>query len=133
MKTIITSLVLATLVALPASAGKDTKQSDHSNNNAPYDCEITKKPGTVKFVQQSLTKDKKGNGIIKISWYDSARAHDVEIKWGETGKSTKTKKVADNDGQSFKGLNNAKTYSFSVRGVSNCGKGSWSKVYKFIP
>lgn len=63
---------------------------------------------------------------IELIWEDADRAHDVEIKWGKVGGSTKTKKTADDGDWSFKDLKNGVAYSFKVRGISNCGKSSWT-------
>lgn len=99
----------------------------HSENNLPYDCSVTKKPETPKWIT-GIKKEILNNGSITLTWDDSKKAHDIEIKYG-----SKTKKTGDDSREVIKGLKNGKSYSFRVRGVSNCGKSSWSKAYKALP
>lgn len=124
MKTLIIILSLA-LFPLSASA-RAGGGGVHFNVNPLYDCTVTKKPSTPKWVT-GIKKEKLGDRMITLTWDDSARAHDVEIKYG------KTKKTGDDSREKIKGLKNGKIYSFKVRGVSNCGKSGWSKSYTAQP
>lgn len=130
MKKLILGLVAVALV-FPfngVQARSASNQGKHLKNNPAYDCSVTKKPSTPKWVDQRRKKEKVGNGKIELIWEDADRAHDVEIKWNGG-----TKKTGDDGDWTFKNLKNGKTYSFKVRGVSNCGKSGWTKTYNFIP
>ncbi len=136
MKTMKLCAVLAvvTLLGLPNFAdARSSNQGKHLKNNPPYDCSVTKKPSEPKWVDQRMKKEAFGNRRIDLIWEDADRAHDVEIKWGKVGGSTKTKKTGDDGDQKFKELKNGQKYQFKVRGVSNCGKSGWTKWYTFLP
>lgn len=120
---IILALALFPITASAKAGGGGT----HFDNNPPYDCSTTKKPATPKWVT-GIKSEKLGDKMITLTWADSNRAHDVEIKYG-----SKTKKTADDSREKIKKLKNGKVYSFKVRGVSNCGKSDWSKTYKAQP
>ena len=125
---IIASLALAILILPTGADARSSNQGKHLKNNPPYDCAVTKKPATPKWVDQRVKKEKFGNGRIDLIWEDSDRAHEVEIKWTKG-----TKKTGDDGDQKFTGLKKGKAYSFKVRGISNCGKSSWTKSYSFLP
>lgn len=130
-------VIIATLVALVFPHGVDARSSNqgkHLKNNPPYDCSITKKPSAPKWVDQRTKKEKFGNSRIDLIWEDADRAHDVEIKWSKVGGGLdNTKKTGDDGDQKFTGLKAGTWYQFKIRGYSNCGKSSWTKVYKFLP
>lgn len=111
-------------ISYAKGAGGGTHYYNRSEN---YDCSLTPKPGKIKWVAGSK-KDKKGDNVIILTWEDSYKAHNVEIYI-----NGKKKKTADDAREKIKNLENGKTYSFKVRGVSNCGKGSLSKTYKAQP
>jgi hypothetical protein len=121
-KIIITLLLIFPLFAFARAGGGGV----HFKNNPPYDCSITKKPSTPKWLT-GIKKEKLNDGQITLTWEDSDQAHDVEIKY------TKTKKTGDDSREVIKGLKNGKVYTFQVRGVSNCGRSGWSKKYKALP
>lgn len=129
MKKAIFFLVAAVVFLAPLSGvqARSSNQGKHLKENPKYDCSVTKKPSDPKWVDMRVKKEKSGNGRIDLVWEDSDRAHDVEIKWGKVGGSTKTKSTGDDGDQKFKGLKNGVAYSFKVRGVSNCGKSSWTE------
>lgn len=121
-------LLLAIIFLLPISvSAKASGGGKHLKNNLPYDCSITKNPETPKWVT-GIKKEKAFDKQITITWDDSKRAHDVEIKI-----NGKTKKSEDDSRQRIKNLKNGKVYTFQVRGVSNCGKSKWSPIYKALP
>ncbi len=130
-------VIIATLVALVFPFGVEAKSSNqgkHLKNNPPYDCSVTKKPSAPKWLDQRTKKEAIGNTRIDLIWEDADRAHDVEIKWSKVGSSLdNTRKTGDDGDQKFTGLKKGTWYQFKVRGYSNCGKSSWTKVYKFLP
>lgn len=120
-------LILSLLLLPSAVSAKVSDGGTHYKNNSQYDCSVTKKPSTPKWVT-GIKKEKIGDRSITLTWDDSTRAHDVEIKY-----NGKMKKTGDDSKEKIKKLKNGKIYSFQVRGVSNCGKSGWSKVYKAQP
>lgn len=128
MNKIFFSVLVAAILFAPLSVveARSSNQGKHLKDNPPYDCSVTKKPAAPKWVDFRTSKEKAGNKKIELIWEDADRAHDVEIKWGKVGGSTKTKKTADDGDWTFKDLKNGVAYSFKVRGVSNCGKSSWT-------
>ena len=136
MKKILFGAIAAVLVFAPmdgVQARSASNQGKHLKNNPPYDCSVTAKPSTPKWLDMRTKKEKAGNGRIDLIWEDSDRAHDIEIKWGKVGGSTKTKKTGDDGDQKFTGLKNGQKYVFKVRGYSNCGKSGWSKQFIGMP
>lgn len=133
MQKIIMSVVAFSVLALPIHGvqAKVSGGGKHLKNNPPYDCSVTKKPGTPKWVVLGK-KDQVGNKKVLLTWDDSARAHDVEIKYWYTGGGKKTKKIGDDSREEIKNLKTGKLYTFQVRGYSNCGKSGWSKELKNI-
>lgn len=119
MKTLLICLFLLFPVTVSASQGV------HHKNNEKYNCSVDGKPGKISAVK--LAKgDVVGNGILKLRWKDSLKAHAVEISLN--GRIFKT----EDDGK--KTVTNLRgTQEVKVRGTSNCGKGKWSKVYKALP
>lgn len=139
-KFIFVLVALAFIVPAASAQARSSNQSDHFKNNAPYDCSVTKKPAAPKWVDVRQKNEKVGNGKLELIWEDADRAHDVEIKWGKVGGSTKVKKAGDDGDQTFKGLKNGQHYEFKVRGISNCGKSDWTRgrnintrQYFFLP
>jgi hypothetical protein len=112
MKKILIFLVLFFPVVVFARAGGG---GVHNNTHAKYDCSVTKKPGTPKWVT-GIKSEKLNDGSITLTWADSRSAHEVEIKY-----NSKTKKTGDDSQEKIAKLTNGKTYSFRVRGISNCG------------
>lgn len=104
----------------------------HFDENPDYDCSKTKKPETPKWVA-GVKKEIPGDRMVTLTWDDSKRAHDVEIRYRKAGGSWKTKKTGDDSREKIKYLSNGKFYIFKVRGVSNCGKSGWSKKYQVMP
>ena len=128
MNKIFFSVLAAVILFAPLSGvqARSSNQGKHLKNNPEYNCSVTKKPAAPKWVDMRMKKEKAGNSKIELIWEDADRAHDVEIKWGKVGGSTKTKKTADDGDWTFNSLKNGVAYSFKVRGVSNCGKSSWT-------
>lgn len=120
-------LLLVALLFPVAVSAKGSGGGVHFDENPLYNCSTTKKPETPKWLT-GIKKEKPGDKQITITWDDSKRAHDVEIKI-----NGKTKKSADDSRQKIKNLKNGKMYTFQVRGVSNCGKSKWSPTYKALP
>lgn len=114
--------LIAIVLFFPATAFAGT-QNVHHENNPPYNCEVTPAPGSIGWVKKD---DKSGNKQIRLKWRDSYKAHDVEIEY-----SGKVITVPDDGKQLIKKLKKNKSYQFRMRGVSNCGQGEWTKVYKF--
>lgn len=119
-------LLIALLFPITVSA-KGSGGGVHFKENPLYDCSVTKKPETPKWVT-GIKKEKLGDKQITLTWDDSKRAHDVEIKI-----NGKIKKSADDSREKIKKLKNGKMYTFQVRGISNCGKSKWSPTYKALP
>lgn len=119
-------LLIAILLPMPVLA-KSSGGGVHFDENPNYNCSTTKRPETPKWIT-GIKKEKLGDKQITITWDDSKRAHDVEIKI-----NGKTKKSEDDSRQKIKNLKNGKVYTFQVRGVSNCGKSKWSPTYKALP
>lgn len=126
-------MALAVLLApVHFASAKSSGGGVHFKENPPYDCSVTKKPATPKWVVVTK-KDKIGDGKLTLTWDDSARAHDVNIKYWYSGSKKKTKDTGDDSREDFKNLKKGKLYSFTVRGYSNCGKSGWSKTYRITP
>jgi len=123
MKTLLVIILLFPSVALARDGGGGV----HFKNNPPYDCSVTKKPSTPKWLT-GIKKEKLGDKMITLTWEDSSRAHEVEIKYGSKNKTT-----ADDSREKIKKLKNGNKYTFRVRGISNCGKSDWSKPYIATP
>lgn len=119
-------LLIALLFPMTVSA-KGSGGGVHFDKNPLYDCSVTKKPETPKWLT-GIKKEKVGDKQITITWDDSKRAHDIEIKI-----NGKIKKSADDSREKIKKLKNGKMYAFQVRGISNCGKSKWSPIYKALP
>ena len=98
-------------------------QNVHHDFNIPYDCKITGLPQDIKWIKKA---DKAGNNQIKLKWYDSKDAHDIELEMNGL-----VRIIPDDGTQVVKKLKKNKSYKFRMRGVSNCGEGAWTKVYKF--
>lgn len=98
-------------------------QSVHHDFNLPYDCKITGAPQPIKWIKKG---DKSGNKQIKLKWFDSNDAHDIEMEFN--GVSTF---IPDDGTQVVKKLKKNKKYPVRMRGVSNCGIGEWTAIYKF--
>lgn len=128
MKSLVGILVVAVLLMPLSVSARAGGGGTHFDNNPPYDCSVTKKPATPKWLT-GIKKEKPGDKTITLTWDDSNRAHDVEIKIN--GKTKK--KTADDSREKLKDLKNGKLYTFQVRGISNCGKSDWSKEYKALP
>lgn len=120
-------LIIVALLFPIAVLAKGSGGGVHFDENPIYDCSVTKKPETPRWVT-GIKKEKLGDKQITITWDDSKRAHDVEIRINGD-----TKKSADDSRQKIKNLKNGKMYTFQVRGVSNCGKSKWSPIYKALP
>lgn len=117
--------------AMPASAA--VKHVD-----LQYNCSVTGKPDAPKWVwyryptKKHPKRDKYNNGKVKLIWEDSDAAHKVEIViWSKSHKKKIT--TADDAKTTIKHLKNHRTYKVKIRGVSNCGKGKWSKTVKVRP
>lgn len=123
-------ILIALLIPFSASA-KSSGGGVHFDENPLYNCSVTKKPENPKWVT-GIKKERLNNKSVTITWDDSKRAHDVEIRF-KSGDSWKTKKTGDDSRQEIKNLKNGKMYSFQVRGISNCGKSKWSPIYKALP
>lgn len=115
-----------------------TLQKEHVKNNVPYNCSITKKPDTPKWVwyrypsKKHPKRDAYNNGKVHLIWEDSDRAHEVEIViWSGSHKKKIT--TADDAEVKVKKLKNGKEYRVKVRGISNCGKSGWSDTAKVKP
>lgn len=71
----------------------------------------------------------KNTEMVRASTNLADHAKDVEIKWGMVGSGKeKVKKTGDDGAQKFKDLKNGAQYWFKIRGVSNCGKSSWTSA-----
>lgn len=131
-------VVFLSLVGVPtASAASYTLQKEH-NGTLMYNCAVTEKPDKPKWVwyrypdKKHPKRDAYNNGKVHLIWEDSDRAHEVDITiW--SGKHKKKVRTADDAEVKIKGLKNGKVYKVKVRGVSNCGKSSWSKVVTVKP
>lgn len=115
------SIVALGIFLIPQSVS--ATQSVHHDYNEPYDCLITGNPQDIQWVKKG---DKSGNKQIKLKWYDSKDAHDVEIEIAGKG----TRIVPDDGIQVIKKLKKGKNYEIRMRGVSNCGEGNWTRVYR---
>ena len=136
MKKVLVGMMAAVVLLAPVSgvqAHGASNQGKHLKNNPLYDCSVTSKPSTPKWVDQRSKKEKVGNGKIELIWEDSDRAHDVEISWKKSGGSWKTKKTGDDGDWTFKDLKNGQAYVFKVRGYSNCGKSGWTREFTAMP
>lgn len=127
MKKILVSLIVVAVLTPTVASAKNGGGGTHFDKNVPYDCSVTKNPGTPKWLT-GIKKEKLNDKMVTLTWADSNRAHDVEIKI-----NGKTKKSADDSRQKIKNLKNGRMYTFQVRGVSNCGKSKWSPTYKALP
>jgi hypothetical protein len=114
-------LILA-LLFVPLSVHGST-QNVHHDFNLPYDCSITSSPQNILWIKKG---DKSGNKQIKLKWYDSKDAHDIEMEFND-----KTSIIPDDGTQTVKGLKKNKKYQVRMRGVSNCGEGEWTRMYLF--
>lgn len=132
MKQLIAVLVLGAFLMPGVASAKSSPGGTHFKNNPPYDCSVTKKPSTPKWLT-GTKKEKPNDKQVTLTWDDSDRAHDVVIKYWYSGSSVKEKKTGDDSREKMKKLKNGKLYSFQVRGYSNCGKSGWSKVFKMTP
>lgn len=97
-------------------------QSVHHDFNEPYDCTITGNPQPIKWIKKT---DRSGNKQFSIKWFDSNDAHDVELEY-----NGKVRMIPDDGKQTIKKLKKNKTYEVRMRGVSNCGEGEWTRIYK---
>ena len=121
-------LIILIAIAVPSSVdAKGSGGGVHFEENPLYNCSVAKKPETPHWIT-GIKKEKLNDRMVTLTWDDSKRAHDVEIKI-----NGKTKKSADDSREKIKNLKNGKVYSFQVRGVSNCGKSKWSPIYKALP
>lgn len=141
MKKLLLIAILAVVLVLPmqkVEAKSYKLQTEHYKNNVPYDCSVTKKPATPKWVwyrypmPKHKDRDPANNGRVHLIWEDSDRAHDVEIRVIGNGKK-RTIETEDDAQTIIKKLKNGKFYTFQVRGVSNCGTGGWSDKLKVKP
>lgn len=132
MKQLIAVLVVGMFLMPHLAQAKAGGGGTHFKNNPPYDCSVTKKPSTPKWLT-GTKKEKLGDKTITLTWDDADRAHDVKIKYWYSGSSKKTKDTGDDSREKIKNLKNGKLYSFQVKGYSNCGESGWSKVYKAMP
>jgi hypothetical protein len=119
MKTLIFTIFLLCPISVSASQGV------HHNNDEKYDCSVANKPSKVSWIKFSKN-DAVGNGILKFTWKDSAKAHEIQLSL-----NGKTRNTADDGKYTLKNVKGLQ--SVKIRGVSNCGKGSWSKVFKAQP
>lgn len=115
-------LILAVLFSPSLVYG--STQNVHHDFNEPYDCSITGSPQKINWIKKG---DKSGNKQIKLKWFDSKDAHDVEIDI--IGKDIRV--VPDDGTQVIKKLKKNKNYQIRMRGISNCGEGEWTRYYKF--
>lgn len=113
--------LLITILSL-APISVSATQSVHHDVNLPYDCTITGLPQDIQWIKKG---DKSGNKQIKLKWYDSKDAHDVEV---EIDGQVQT--IPDDGTQTIKGFKKNSYHLFRMRGVSNCGEGNWTKIYK---
>lgn len=116
-------ILLLALLAFPVTVS--ASQGVHHKNNEKYNCSVDGKPGqikTVRLAKGNMVKD----GILKLRWSDSLKAHKVEISLN--GKTFKTEDDGKNTVTGLKWLQAVK-----VRGTSNCGSGKWTKLYSFLP
>lgn len=126
-------LAIAFVVAIPFHAAEAGQGTHHKRSHKEkYDCSLVGKPSKINDVRESK-KGVIGNGEIKLRWNDSFRAHLVEIEYGVVGGKKSVKKTGDDGTQTFRSLINGKPVEFRVRGVSNCGKSSWSKRFVRLP
>jgi hypothetical protein len=114
-------ILLGVLVLLVPGVS-EASQSVHHDNNPPYDCSITNLPTQIKSIKK---KDKSGNNQMKLEWSDSNNAHDVEVRY-----NSNTKIVPDDGSVTIKKLKKNRTYNVQMRGVSNCGIGEWSEIFR---
>ena len=113
-------ILVAVFLFAPLTAS--ATQSVHHDFNEPYDCNITGNPQPIKWIKKG---DKSGNKQIKLKWFDSNDAHEVEIEI--VGRDTRI--VPDDGTQVIKKLKKNKKYEIRMRGVSNCGEGEWTRYY----
>ena len=135
MKKIIITLLVAMAFTVPQGTSA-------ASLGIPYNCEAythkhlakPQKPGYITY-RWRPRDDKFNNGKIELIWGDSSRAHTVEIQYRKRGKQNKWKKIytEDNAKHWIRGLKNGQEYKFRIRGVSNCGKSSWTKVLTAKP
>lgn len=118
MKFILIALMLFLPVTVSASQGV------HHNNKEKYNCSVAGKPGKIKKVR--IASDAVGNGVLKLRWTDSLKAHQVQISLN--GRILKTEDDGKKTITGLRGMQEVK-----VRGASNCGKGKWTKLYRFLP
>lgn len=111
------------LLILPVSVS--ASQGVHHDNKEKYNCSLSGKPGKIGWVKNSKN-DALGNGILKLRWKDSMKAHKVEISLN--GRIVKTEDDGKKTITGLKGKQDVK-----IRGTSNCGKGKWTKTYSFLP
>lgn len=116
-------LVAVFLIGLSPSMASARTQSVHHDFNEPYDCSITGAPQPIKWIKKG---DKAGNKQIKLKWFDSNDAHDIEMEF-----NGKTTFIPDDGTQTVKKLKKNKKYQVRMRGVSNCGEGEWTRYYSF--
>ncbi|MFZ3032278.1 MAG: fibronectin type III domain-containing protein [Candidatus Moraniibacteriota bacterium] len=134
MKNFLIAIVAVGVMMLPVHSvsARASGGGTHFKNNPPYDCSVTKKPSTPKWVVVTK-KDKIGDGKITLTWDDSKRAHDVKVKYWYAGGKKKTDDTGDDSREDYKNLKKGKLYHFTVRGYSNCGESGWSKEYRIMP
>lgn len=115
-------ILVAVILFTPLTAFGAT-QTIHHDYNEPYDCKITGAPQPIKWIKKG---DRSGNKQIKLKWFDSNDAHEVEMEFN--GVSTI---IPDDGTQVVKKLKKNKKYQVRMRGVSNCGIGDWTRYYTF--
>lgn len=118
----ITTLLIIGLLFTPFYVQGST-QNVHHDFNELYDCNITPSPMNILWIKKG---DRSGNKQIKLKWYDSKFAHDIEMEFN--GKVTI---IPDDGTQVVKKLKKNKKYQVRMRGVSNCGIGEWTQYYSF--
>lgn len=136
MKTICSTLVLCGIMTVFLVSPAAAKQQKYEVSL--YDCSQGK-PDRTDYLwyryptKQKPYRDKKDNGKVHLIWEDVGQAHSVRIKVTRKGKFIKNV-ITDDDAQVvIGGLKNGKRYTFKLQGISNCGKGPWSKSLKVYP
>lgn len=136
MKKLIFALLILGLP--PIEQAKAVENNDRYKKYL-YSCASEGKPDRTDYLwyryptKDHKKRDKKDNGQVDLIWEDIGGAHSVAIKYWHKGKHAKTVITDDNGGETIKKLKNGKKYHFKVRGISNCGKGKWSKELVVYP